>query len=276
MTNLATSSPAAEAWALMQRLFGPQRKRFMALAARVRAVAAAARRAQGARSRTSPVAMSELAGILGCDNSNVTGIVDRLEYRGLVERRPAEHDRRVKLLALTERRAASCAPRSATGCTRRPTSSPRLSPEDQRALRDLLQRAFEVLSYCRSDSGRGGRPDVLRRRADQPPLALLLEDVGAPAGDARAGEHRREQVGRHLGGVEHDRRPELDVGGQHAVGLARLQLGQRGLLERLGDLEARGADLAAPCGAARGRAGPRRGRRGGRSPSAARRGRARP
>ena len=33
MANPATSSPAAEAWALMQRLFGPQRKRFMALAA---------------------------------------------------------------------------------------------------------------------------------------------------------------------------------------------------------------------------------------------------
>ena len=55
---------------------------------------------------------------------------------------------------------------------------------------------------------------------------------------------RREQLRRHLGEVEHDGRPELDVGGQHAVGLARLQLGQRGLLERLGDLEARRAELA--------------------------------
>ena len=44
--------------------------------------------------------------------------------------------------------------------------------------------------------------------------------------------------------VEHDRRPELDVGGEHAVGLARLQLRQRGLLERLRDLEALRADLA--------------------------------
>ena len=47
-----------------------------------------------------------------------------------------------------------------------------------------------------------------------------------------------------VGVVEHDRRPELDVGGEHAVGLARLQLGQRGLLERLGDLEARGEPIA--------------------------------
>ena len=87
---------------------------------------------------------------------------------------------------------------------------------------------------------------------------------------------RREQVRRDLGEVEDDRRPELDVRRQHAVGLARLELGQRGLLERLGDLEARRAELAGRCGAAPARAGPRRGRRGGRSPSGARRGRARP
>ena len=63
-------------------------------------------------------------------------------------------------------------------------------------------------------------------------------------GDPRAGEHRREEVGGDLGGVEHDGRPELDVRGQDAVGLARVQLGQRRLLERLGDLEAPRADLA--------------------------------
>ena len=32
--------------------------------------------------------MSELAEAMRCDNSNVTGIADRLEDRGLVERRP--------------------------------------------------------------------------------------------------------------------------------------------------------------------------------------------
>ena len=47
------------------------------------------------------VPMSSLAGKLFCDTSNVTGIVDRLEARGLIERRPADYDRRVKLLGLT-------------------------------------------------------------------------------------------------------------------------------------------------------------------------------
>jgi len=48
-----------------------------------------------------PVPMRELASSLGCDASNVTGIVDRLERRGYVERRPDERDRRVRTLVLT-------------------------------------------------------------------------------------------------------------------------------------------------------------------------------
>ncbi len=48
-----------------------------------------------------PMAMSELATSLGCDASNVTAIVDKLESRGLVERRSADRDRRVKALVMT-------------------------------------------------------------------------------------------------------------------------------------------------------------------------------
>jgi DNA-binding MarR family transcriptional regulator len=43
-----------------------------------------------------------LAGRLKCDPSNVTGVVDRLERAGLVERGSAPDDRRVKTLALTQ------------------------------------------------------------------------------------------------------------------------------------------------------------------------------
>jgi MarR family transcriptional regulator, organic hydroperoxide resistance regulator len=49
-----------------------------------------------------PRPMGELAHHMHCDNSNITGIVDRLAERGLVERRAAEGDRRVKLVALTD------------------------------------------------------------------------------------------------------------------------------------------------------------------------------
>src|SRR5258706_1966406 len=45
--------------------------------------------------------MNEAAGKLHCDPSNVTGIVDRLEARGLIARQHLITDRRVKHLALT-------------------------------------------------------------------------------------------------------------------------------------------------------------------------------
>ena len=48
-----------------------------------------------------PLSMGELADRLFCDASNVTGIVDRLEARGLVERQPDPDDRRVRRLVLT-------------------------------------------------------------------------------------------------------------------------------------------------------------------------------
>lgn len=50
-----------------------------------------------------PMAMNALADNMVCDASNVTGLVDKLEARGLIERRAAENDRRVKILAVTEK-----------------------------------------------------------------------------------------------------------------------------------------------------------------------------
>lgn len=45
--------------------------------------------------------MRALADHLSCDASNITGIADRLQTRGLVTRGEADKDRRVKLLELT-------------------------------------------------------------------------------------------------------------------------------------------------------------------------------
>ncbi len=90
-----------------------------------------------------PRPMSELAGALHCDNSNVTGIVDRLEDRGLVERRPAEHDRRVKMLVVTER-GAELRERLSERLDTAPAALARLSEADQVALRDIMRRACEA------------------------------------------------------------------------------------------------------------------------------------
>ncbi|MFH8370041.1 MarR family winged helix-turn-helix transcriptional regulator [Streptomyces sp. NPDC018031] len=50
----------------------------------------------------SPLPMRALADHLVCDASNATGLISRLEARGLVARTASEHDRRVKLVTPTE------------------------------------------------------------------------------------------------------------------------------------------------------------------------------
>src|SRR5438270_5841241 len=52
-------------------------------------------------------AMGSLAQTFRCDASTMTWLVDRLEERGLVERRMLASDRRVKAVALTPRGAAT-------------------------------------------------------------------------------------------------------------------------------------------------------------------------
>ena len=48
-----------------------------------------------------PTPMGRLAATLACDASNVTGLIDRMEQRGLVQRVSSATDRRVKVLQLT-------------------------------------------------------------------------------------------------------------------------------------------------------------------------------
>ena len=49
-----------------------------------------------------PRTMGDIAEALACDRSNVTGLVDRLAARGLLQRVPDAADRRIKYLLLTE------------------------------------------------------------------------------------------------------------------------------------------------------------------------------
>lgn len=89
-----------------------------------------------------PLAMNRLAATLSCDASNVTGLVDRLEARGLVLRRASPADRRVKVLDLTPTGA-----RLRVQLLRRMTGQPlplsRLSVREQRALVRMLERLVD-------------------------------------------------------------------------------------------------------------------------------------
>ncbi len=91
-----------------------------------------------------PMTMSELAQTLGCDASNVTSIVDRLEARGLVERRSSDHDRRVKALVMTVAGVA-LRERIHERMQQPPPALNNLSRADQDALCAILTRALDSL-----------------------------------------------------------------------------------------------------------------------------------
>jgi DNA-binding MarR family transcriptional regulator len=136
-----TQELAREAWGLFQRI---------AFASKPAMIAAAREfdllppHVFALRHLERPMPMGELARMLFCDNSNITGIVDRLEERGLVERTADQNDRRVKLLVLTgegEKVRDELIERISTP----PSSIAALTPEDLRTLRDILERAVDEL-----------------------------------------------------------------------------------------------------------------------------------
>jgi DNA-binding MarR family transcriptional regulator len=86
-----------------------------------------------------PLPMNTLADVMICDASNVTGIVDKLEARGLIERRPLEHDRRVKMLAVTKR-GEELRRRFMERSSEPPPTILKLSSDDQRLLSEVLER----------------------------------------------------------------------------------------------------------------------------------------
>ena len=134
--------PAAvqEAWSLLGRLFWQMRPRMLATAGEL-GLTPPQMFALRALDPEAPVPMRELAHQLHCDSSNVTGLVDGLEAQGLVERRSAEHDRRVRMLVVTER-GAHVRRRITELVEEVPPALASLSPADQRALRDILRRAL--------------------------------------------------------------------------------------------------------------------------------------
>jgi DNA-binding MarR family transcriptional regulator len=87
-----------------------------------------------------PVPMTELADMHRCDASNITGLVDKLEARGLIERTASPTDRRVKMIAVT-RAGAALRKRLLERIGQPPAFIASLSESDQEALRDLLLKA---------------------------------------------------------------------------------------------------------------------------------------
>lgn len=135
------SAPSGGAWELLVRLFFAQRANLPPLAAELE-LSPAQCHVLHLIEPDRPVPMGQLAETLACDASNVTGLVDRLESRGLVRRRASTGDRRVKVLVLTPTGI-----RLRTLLLDRMTAPPptleRLSLREQRALVRILTRLLE-------------------------------------------------------------------------------------------------------------------------------------
>jgi DNA-binding MarR family transcriptional regulator len=137
MTAGTSEQAAREVWAVMNNLvLDNERRREVSQAvglpfSRVRALLRV-----GAASMT----VGELATALGVDPPNCTPIVDYLERRGLVERRPHPTDRRSKLVVVTP--AGSRLAKRAQRLLDRPPATIREMPAgDLRALTAIFARA---------------------------------------------------------------------------------------------------------------------------------------
>jgi DNA-binding MarR family transcriptional regulator len=133
-------APVQEAWALMGKLYWDMRPRIIRVASEV-GLSPPQLFALRSLDPENPLPMRELAARLNCDSSNVTGLVDGLAAQGLVERREAEHDRRVRMLVVTERGAEVRALLQAAVATV-PAELAALGAAVLRARRDILRRAL--------------------------------------------------------------------------------------------------------------------------------------
>ena len=86
-----------------------------------------------------PLPMGRLACALGCDASNVTGIVDRLEKRGLIERRPSQRLPGVLVITAEGVRVRG---ELMLRLGEPPQAIAALSPADRKRLAGLLRRAL--------------------------------------------------------------------------------------------------------------------------------------
>ena len=134
------AAPVQEAWSLLGKLFWEMRPRMIRVAGEF-GLTPPQLFALRQLDPDEPVPMRALAAALSCDSSNVTGLVDGLEAQGLVERREAEHDRRMRMLVVTPR-GREVRERLFAAIHEVPEPLARLGAADQRALRDILRRAL--------------------------------------------------------------------------------------------------------------------------------------
>lgn len=132
-------SPIAETVGLLLELTDHLKARFAAVSAGMGLSMAQARtllRIEGS------VSMRELAALTRYDASNMTGIVEGLHARGLVERQTSSADRRVRHIVLTED-GAGVRERLRRALTENVPAISELTVSERRTLHEILLRALD-------------------------------------------------------------------------------------------------------------------------------------
>lgn len=143
----AKGDMATEAWGLLANLVYPPPFLEIAREHGLRPATFGALRAL-----EEPRTMGDLARMLHCDNSNVTGIVDSLEDQVLAVRKPSEVDRRIKVVELSGQGEVLLR-RLSREVAKPPPWVKDLSEHDQKALRDILARAAEAQPPAHRSAG---------------------------------------------------------------------------------------------------------------------------
>jgi DNA-binding MarR family transcriptional regulator len=144
MTTRVKASPAREAWQLATDILFSERPPRMPAVAMEFGMSPMGIKTLYLLEPGVEIPMSRVAEQCGCDASNITGIVDRMESRGLIERRDSPRDRRVKLIVLTDE-GAEVQAQVLDRLYEPPAPIAALSAADQRALRDIMRRASQAL-----------------------------------------------------------------------------------------------------------------------------------
>jgi DNA-binding MarR family transcriptional regulator len=124
-------------WSVLIQLLTQEFGRFAAASAELGLTAAQANLLWKLKPGTSDP-MSAIAGAMACDNSNVTGLVDRLEAQGLVTR-TVGRDRRVKTISLTAK-GEDARSKLISLLDAPPAQAARLSAAEQQLLLDLVSK----------------------------------------------------------------------------------------------------------------------------------------
>jgi DNA-binding MarR family transcriptional regulator len=90
-----------------------------------------------------PLSMNEIANMLNCDASNVTGIIDRLFSREYIVRQEKPGDRRVKMVTLTAKGEELRKQIVSKILSYRSESLERLSGKQKEQLSELLNKILE-------------------------------------------------------------------------------------------------------------------------------------